>query len=152
MWSADEPLHRPFDAGTRLIEFSRLRTIDGVPVGVHRVIVARELADTLELFERFEGHDNWSLYELMADAGVLVGRADEQFSAILAERDDASLLGMAEPGPLLRVERHTYDLVGRPIEVVEARYHSERYTVTAESIRSRDLNRRAPTQRPEERT
>ena len=78
----------------------------------------------------------------MADAGVHLGRSDEQFSAVLADADDASLLGVDEPCPLLRVERHTYDLVGRPIEVVEARYHSERYTVTAESIRSRELNRR----------
>ena len=87
----------------------------------------------------------------MAEAGVHLGRSDEQFSAVLADREEATLLGVDEPCPLLRVERHTYDLVGRPIEVVEARYHSERYTVTAESVRSRDLNRRATTQRPEER-
>ena len=150
--SAKNPLHRPFDARTRLVDFSRLRTIDDVPVGIHRVIVTRDLADALDLLERFNGPDDWSLYAAMADAGVHLGRSDEQFSAVLADPEEASLLGVDEPCPLLRVERHTYDLLGRPIEVVEARYHSERYTVTAESIRSRDLNRRAPTQRPEERT
>jgi GntR family transcriptional regulator len=150
--SARNPLHRPFDNRGRLIEFSRLRTIDDVPVGIHRVIVPRELADTLNLLERFKGPDDWSLYAAMAEAGVHLGRSDEQFSAVLADREEASLLDVEEPCPLLRVERHTYDLVGRPIEVVEARYHSDRYTVTAESTRSRDLNRRASTQRPEERT
>jgi GntR family transcriptional regulator len=151
-WSGKNPLHRPFDARTRLVDFSRLRTIDDVPVGIHRVIVTRDLADALDLRERFNGPDNWSLYAAMADAGVHLGRSDEQFSAVLADPAEASILGVDEPCPLLRVERHTYDLLGRPIEVVEARYHSERYTVTAESIRNRDLNRRAPTQRPEERT
>ncbi len=150
-WSARNPLHRPFDSRGRLVDFSRLRTIDNVPVGIHRVVVTCELAETLNLLERFEGRDNWSLYAAMADAGVHLGRSDEQFSAVLADREEATLLGVDEPCPLLRVERHTYDLVGRPIEVVEARYHSERYTVTAESVRSRDLNRRATTQRPEER-
>ena len=151
-WSARNPLHRPFDSRSRLVEFSRLRTIDDAPVGIHRVIVTRALADALDLLERFNGPDNWSLYAAMADAGVHLGRSDEQFSAVLADPGEATLLGVDESCPLLRVERHTYDLLGRPIEVVEARYHSERYTVTAESTRSRDLNRRAPTQRPEERT
>jgi GntR family transcriptional regulator len=151
-WSAGEPLHRPFESGTRLVDFSRLRTIDGVPVGIHRVIIARDLADSVGLLARLERSEDWSLYELMADAGVHLGRADEQFSAVFADGDDAFLLGMAEPGPLLRVERHTYDVVGRLIEVVEARYHSQRYTVTAESIRSRDLTRRTSTQSLEERT
>ena len=78
----------------------------------------------------------------MADAGVHIGRSDEQFSAVLADPRTPPSSASDEPCPLLRVERHTYDLVGRPIEVVEARYNSERYTVTAESIRSRELNRR----------
>jgi GntR family transcriptional regulator len=150
--SAKNPLHRPFGAHNRLVDFSRLRTIDDVPVGIHRVIVTRDLADAIGLLERFNGPDNWSLYAAMADAGIYLGRSDEQFSAVLADHGEASILGVNEPCPLLRVERHTYDLLGRPIEVVEARYHSERYTVTAESIRGRDLNRRAPTQRLEERT
>jgi GntR family transcriptional regulator len=135
-------LHRPFAARTRLVDFTRVRTIDRVPVGIHRVVVPRDLADILGLVERF-GDDDWSLYAAMADAGVHIGRSDEQFSAVLADPEDASLLGVGEPCPLLRVERHTYDLVGRPIEVVEARYNSERYTVTAESIRSRELTRRS---------
>jgi GntR family transcriptional regulator len=151
-WSAKNPLHRPFDRRSRLLEFSRLRMIDEVPVGIHRVIVTHELAQTLNLLERFKGPDNWSLYGAMADAGVHLGRSDEQFSAVLAGREETLLLGVEEPCPLLRVERHTYDLLGRSIEVVDARYHSERYTVTAESVRGRDLNRRAPTKRTEERT
>jgi GntR family transcriptional regulator len=140
--SAKNPLHRPFEPRTRLVDFTRVRTIDGVPVGIHRVIVPRDLADAVGLSERLADHD-WSLYAAMADAGVHIGRSDEQFSAVLADHEAASLLGVGEPCPLLRVERHTYDLIGRPIEVVDARYNSERYTVTAESIRSRELTRRA---------
>jgi GntR family transcriptional regulator len=150
--SSADPLHRPFEPDICLVDFSRLRTIDGLPVGIHRVVVTRDLADAIGLIARFDGPDDWSLYEMMADAGVHLGRADEQFSAVLADRGDASLLGVAQPCPLLRVERHTYDLVGRPLEVVEARYHSHRYTVTAESVRSRDLNRRTRPQPIEERT
>ena len=73
-----------------------------------------------------------------------LGRSDEQFSAVLADPEEASILGVKEPCPLLRVERHTYDLVGRPIEVVDARYLSERYTVGTESIRGHEPNRRTP--------
>lgn len=142
-WSAKNPLHRPFAARTRLVDFSRMRTIDGVPVGIHRVIVTRELADTINLLERFNGHDDWSLYAAMADTGVHLGRSDERFSAVLADPEEASILGVKEPCPLLRVERHTYDIVGRPIEVVDARYHPERYTVTAESIRNPELRWRS---------
>ncbi len=143
-WSAKNPLHRPFAARTRLVDFSRLRTIDGLPVGIHRVVVTRDLAETIGLFERFDGPDDWSLYAAMADAGVHLGRSDEQFSAVLADPEEASILGVKEPCPLLRVERHTYDLVGRPIEVVDACYLSARYTVGTESIRGREPNRRTP--------
>lgn len=143
-WSAGDLLHRPFEAGTRLVEFSRLRTIDAVPVGIHRVIVTADLADIVGLPERLDRRDDFSLYAAMAASGVHLGRSDEQFSAVLATHDEASLLDTDEPCPLLRVERHTFDLVGRPIEVVDARYHSERYTVTAESIRGAELIRRTP--------
>src|SRR4029450_3498717 len=82
--SGKNPLHRPFDVRARLVDFSRLRTIDGVPVGMHRVIVTRALAAALDLRERFNRPDDWSLYAAMADAGVHLGRSDEQFSAVLA--------------------------------------------------------------------
>jgi GntR family transcriptional regulator len=143
--SSRNPLHRPFAAGTRLVDFTRLRTIDDVPVGVHRVIVPQAIARAIGLHELLDGPDDWSLYAAMADAGIHLGRSDEQFSAVLADRESAALLAVARPCPLLRVERHTYDLVGRPLEVVEARYLSERYTVTAESVRSRDLHHRSRT-------
>jgi GntR family transcriptional regulator len=140
--SAQNRLHRPFPDGIRLVDFSRLRTIDGVPVGTHRVVVTRELADAIGLLDLFEGPDDWSLHAAMAAAGIHAGRSDEQFSAVLADADEAGTLGVGIPCPLLRVERHTYDLLGRPLEAVEAHYLSDRYTVTAESVRCRDLNRR----------
>jgi DNA-binding GntR family transcriptional regulator len=138
--SPRNPLHQPFAAGDRLVDFTRLRTIDGVPVGVHRVIVPRAIALEIGLPDLFDGPDDWSLYAAMAEAGIHLGRSDEQFSAVLADRETADLLGADSPCPLLRVERHTYDLVGRPLEVVEASYLSERYTVTAESVRIQALH------------
>lgn len=133
--SPDQSLHRPFETGIELIEFSRLRTIDGTGVGIHRVLLPRAVADSVGLENHLQRDEPWSFYALLTEAGVHLGRADERFSAVLADATTAKLLEVQRPCPLLRVERHTYDLVGRPIEVVEATYHSDRYAVTAQSTR-----------------
>jgi GntR family transcriptional regulator len=136
--SGDHHLHEPFEPGTPLVDFLRVRSIDDVPVGIHRVVMPEEIAQQAGLMQILEGDgpDTWSLYQLLGDAGVFIGRGDEQFAAVLADRQAAELLSVRRPCPLLRIERHTYDLVGRPIEVVDARYLSDRYSVSAESIRS----------------
>ena len=134
----DERLHQPFDPGMPLIDFLRVRSIDEVPVGIHRVVIPREIAEEAGLVDRLDGgaSEDWSLYQVLGDAGIFIGRGDEQFAAVLADQQAAELLSVTRPCALLQVERHTYDLVGRPIEVVDARYLSDRYSVSAESIRS----------------
>lgn len=146
----EDARHRPFELGLLLVDFSRLRTIDGVPVGIHRVLVPNDLAENVGLVDQFRTGGDWSLYDLFRRAGVHLGRGDEQFSAALADPREADLLSVERPAALLQVERHTYDLVGRPVELVEARYLSDRYSVHAESTRNRFASPRISTSRKEE--
>lgn len=131
----DNPMHSTFDAGTSLVDFSRVRLIDDVPVGVHRVVVPGDTAVLINLTDHLDGDAEWSLYRLLADAGVHPGWADETMTARLASDAEAEVLQVTTPSPLLTVTRHTFDMVGRPIESVEASYVPDRYVITAESVR-----------------
>lgn len=133
----DTPLHSSFEPGIPLVEFERLRLIDGQPVGVHRVATPAEIAERIGLPDHLASDRAWSFYRLCERAGIHVGYGEEHFSAELADDRLADLLGLRSPAAVLLIERHTFDLAGVVFEAVEARYVSERYAVTAQSRRAR---------------
>lgn len=131
------PLHSRFGPGTELIEFTRVRTIDDLPVGVHHVVTSADIARRIGLIDALDSGENWSFYSLAEHAGIHIVGGEERYSAVLATEEQAGLLHVEVPSALLEIERHTVDLNGSPFEAVKAHYVPGRYAIHAERRRRR---------------
>ncbi len=116
----------PFeDSGVVVVE--RLRSVDGAPVGLHRVVVREDLADAIDLTEAAAAAGSFSLYSALQRHGIELTSAEESMQAVNASPEDAELLGV-EPGTaLIEVIRESRDASGRLIEHVRARYLGSTY-------------------------
>jgi GntR family transcriptional regulator len=140
----DNPLHARFPKGEELVEFTRVRMIDGVPVGVHRVATTLAIAEGIGLLDALTTNADFSFYALAEQAGIHVAGGEETYSAVLAGDELAGWLELEQPAALLVVERHTVDLNGDPFEAVQAHYVPGRYEIRAERRRRR-LPKSGPT-------
>ncbi len=116
----------PFeDSGVVVVE--RLRSVDGAPVGLHRVVVRDDVAEAIDLTEATAAAGSFSLYSALQRHGIELTSAEESMQAVNAAPEDAELLGV-EPGTaLIEVIRESRDASGRLIEHVRARYLGSTY-------------------------
>jgi GntR family transcriptional regulator len=98
---------------SRLLVISRLNLADGEPISRNTAWVPEDLALDLSRLD-VERH---SLHDLL---GVELGGAEQVISAVAASADDAGLLGLPVGSPLLRAERTTRSVAGRPVLFSEA--------------------------------
>lgn len=78
-----------------------------------------------------------SLYDVLARHGVELGWADQTVEARFARKEEADLLEIPRRAPVLRTERTTYDIGGRPVEHVHSIYRADRYTFNVTLMRRR---------------
>ena len=124
--SPDRP-SSAFPPEVPLVAIERLRTVDDVPVGLHRTLVPADVAERSGLDERAVARDRFSLYSTLRAAGIHLASGEETLSAINANDEDAEMLGV-EPGTaLIEIVRDSYDADGRLVEVVRARYLGSQY-------------------------
>jgi GntR family transcriptional regulator len=117
-----------FPPGEPVARIERVRTADGVAVGVHTLYIptglAKRVGFSAAALRRAPGT---SLYKAFEVAGVHIDVAYEAFVSRLATEHEACLLEV-EPGTaVLQVTRRTFDEVGRALELVKAVYLGERY-------------------------
>jgi GntR family transcriptional regulator len=101
------------EEGARVIRITRTRTRDGVP------FIRETLALPEALFPGFIDRPEVTntLYDLFQrEYGVLVMRTDDRLSAIAADAETATTLGIAPGTPLLRIDRIAFGLDDRPVE------------------------------------
>jgi GntR family transcriptional regulator len=73
-----------------------------------------------------------SVYELMAEKyGMVVTKAVERLVAVLADDEQAQILGIAVGDPLMAIERVTYDDDDRPLEYSNDIFRGDRTRVIA---------------------
>jgi GntR family transcriptional regulator len=110
--------------GTPLVHLRRLRLADGAPMALQSSYLPHALCPGLleqdlgsgSLFGLLRGH-----YRLrLADGTTVV-------EAALADAEQAKLLGLPLPAPLLIVEQLTYLDSGQAIEFVRSAYRADRY-------------------------
>lgn len=90
--------------GEELIRIVRIRTGDGVPIGLQETILVAGL------FPDLDKHlvDNTSLYSILTTRyGVRPAEAVETYSVGLLEKDDAGLLGSKPGVPVFKIARVT---------------------------------------------
>lgn len=107
--------HLQIAGGDPVVHIERLRYINEVCVALQKSYLARTRIGDIR-FEEERLEEN-SLYQLLYDkAGLVLSYVDEQFRAILADRDVAGYFHVEEGDPILYVHRITYDAGNRPIE------------------------------------
>lgn len=135
--TASDPLRAWFPAGTELVGIVRLRLVDGEPVGLHRVLVARDDLARAGLDAGTFADAHASLYGLLDAAGVHVAEGEEHLQAVEAAEAEAELLQVPPGTALMRVLRVSWDAAGRPIEATDARYVGDRFDYSVALDRSR---------------
>lgn len=118
-----------------VLRITRLQYLDDVPVMVKRTTFPQWLMPTISKLPP----DARSIMEVVErEHGPQLAHGEHVISAVLAEPEDARLLGVTRPTPLLRVQRAARTFDGRPFE-----YSDDRYLATATSLSIVNSARRA---------
>jgi GntR family transcriptional regulator len=112
--------------GSLVHDIIRVRLADDVRISLeHGRFPVSVFPDMLD--ERLD-----SIYELMAQRyGQVVVKAVERLLAVLADEEQARLLGISVGDPLMAIERVSYDKSGRPLEYSTDLFRGDRTRVIA---------------------
>lgn len=136
-WMVRKPADKPVaDAleiaeGEPIVSLLRLRTMNGVPVMLERLTYPLWVGQHVLNFDP----DSGSIYQRIIDCGVDIHHATRAIDAIAAPAEDASLLGVKEGSPLLRMYRRAFTRDGVPIEASDDRYLPSRARFSLTSVR-----------------
>lgn len=103
----------------------RVRVADGQPVALETAVFAVDRAAPLLDADLESG----SLFETLADAGVVPTAGRARITADAATAEDARLLGVRKGSPLLVERRLIIDQDDAPLELTESRYIPARYDI-----------------------
>lgn len=119
--------------GTQVLCIDRIRTADGVPIGLQtsHLALKPEFEITRETLEEMG-----SLYRILQERlNIIPSEADETLEVTLATAEEAALLQIAPGSPLLLSERLLYNQNRQPIEFVKILYRGDRYRYYARLTR-----------------
>jgi GntR family transcriptional regulator len=112
--------------GDPVFEYRRLRLLDGQPMMVERTAMIAAMGPLLLECDL----DHGSVYEQLAERGVVFSEAQQTISAIAASGEDAALLQVPRRAPLLEVRRRALDPLGVPLEWARDRYRGDLFEIT----------------------
>jgi GntR family transcriptional regulator len=128
--SVEEAAGLAVAAGDPMLHVLRLRTLDGDPTLVERIIYPPWIASTVAALPR----DTASLTDALAQAtGIAYGQGRHTIDAVSAGTDEASLLGIRRGSPMLR---HRYIITtfdGRPFVSSDDRYKPGTMAITLDN-------------------
>ena len=106
----------------------RIRYADNTPMAIERSYLPIQLLPSLKE-EALQG----SLYAYIEQQQQLViGQATQRMEASLAKKEDAEYLQITLPAAVVQIERVSILDDGRPFEVVQSTYRSDRYKFISE--------------------
>lgn len=120
--TADE--RRRLDAA-KVVVVRRVREADGEAVALETAVFPAERVAPLLRADL----GSTSLFETLADAGLVPTAGHATISAEAASPEDARLLGVRKGSPLLVERRLISDQDDAPLELTESRYVPERYDI-----------------------
>ncbi|MCE0768199.1 GntR family transcriptional regulator [Pseudonocardia kujensis] len=119
------------DVGTPVLRLEYVAMSEGLPTAVATNYMVYPEAERL-LATPFHGH--W--YQLMADAGVVLGESEFVIDCVAADPMAAELLGVAPGFPLLAMEQTIADPSGRVIDVAFLRIRADRFRFVSRATAS----------------
>ncbi|WP_199253665.1 GntR family transcriptional regulator [Mycolicibacterium mengxianglii] len=117
------------DEGTPVVQFLRLRYLDGEPAMLERATFVEHVGRLLFDFDC----DSGSIWAYLQSRGVALATASHIIDAVGADPVDALQLEVAEGFPLLRQRRSTRDADGEVVECHDDRYLPEMVSFTLEN-------------------
>jgi len=130
--------------GEKVLWSVRVRSLEGVPFSY----AVTYLPPTITRQIKTEQMSSKSLLELLENAGVVIGRAEQVISAQQATSEVARALHVEVNTALLISERIVYDQSDPPVELIEVQYRPDiyQYGVDLQRTQSSDGNVWATTQ------
>jgi GntR family transcriptional regulator len=130
-----------YGCSTGALKLSRLRLVDGIPWAIHRSIIPDTVVAKVPALQP-EGAAtlhaaDFSLYQAMEEAGIVVDHAEEILRARTATAEEAALLGIAENDALMAIHRKGFDAADRLLEMMESDYVGESYSYEVQLSRAR---------------
>lgn len=114
-------------SGEQVVVVRRLRLANEVPMSIERAALHPALEAVLD-----EDLEAGSLHQAMTRLGRVPTMAQGTLTSRLAATEEARLLDLSSPAPMLIERRLITDQHGRPIEFTESCYAGERYVFDIE--------------------
>lgn len=111
------------DAATIVQHAVRVRMLERRPFSMSTSYVIEPIGRTYERADL----EQTPLIELLARAGVVVGRVDQAITATVADDAIAHRLGTRVGSPLLKLRRVFFDQDGRRVDYIEMLYRPDRF-------------------------
>ncbi|MCZ2258532.1 GntR family transcriptional regulator [Sporosarcina sp. G11-34] len=114
--------------GDEVFSVKRIRYADDMPMAIERTYIPVKLVPELDQ-DAFGG----SFYVFIEKSSEQkISHATQQMEAVLVKKEDAELLQMKVPAPVLIIERKSYLTNGLPFEIVLSTYRADRYKFVSE--------------------
>jgi GntR family transcriptional regulator len=132
--------HLQLSPGTQVTEIRRVRFLNREPISVDVSYFENAIGNRLRQAD-LANRDIFALLE--NEFGIALGKAELQIEAMLADETLAGLLQIEEGAPILRMERLTYSVDGKPIDFEYLYYRGDAFQYRMRVDRHAD---RHPTQ------
>ena len=123
--SPNEIMTLGLSAGVRIARLERLRIADDRPLAIERASISTEFLPDPEAVTT-------SLYDILGKIGARPVRAVQRISACNLKETDAALLHMPVGAAGLSIERISYLLSGRVVELTKSIYRGDAYDFVAD--------------------
>lgn len=111
------------DVGAPVLQLTRLRSADGVPLAVLENTLPEDFTDITR-----DDLEARGLYQLMKARGVSIRVANQRIGARAAGAAEAELLEIRKGSPLLTMSRTAFDNSGRAVEYGQHVYRPDLYS------------------------
>lgn len=120
-----------YDPSEPLMLLERLRRIDGMPIAIHRSVLAAALLAETGLTRAIAAEPHFSLYQFLEAKGLRIERGLESLSARMPTQAERRHLRLDADGIVMVVTRRSYGADGRVLDAVDAVHDSKRYSYQA---------------------
>jgi len=114
--------------GDEVFSVKRIRYADDMPMAIERTYIPVKLVP--ELNQDVLGGSFYVFIE--KSSAQKISHATQQMEAVLVKKEDAELLQIKVPAPVLIIERKSYLTNGLPFEIVLSTYRADRYKFVSE--------------------
>lgn len=119
--------------GAEVVFLRRLRYVSGEPAALHVAYLSGEYRSILD------NDLTGSLTKLMRGVGATVAYARDRVEAVLADADDAALLGVTAGAPLIFIEGVALTPSLKPVRFTEGYYRGDRFRFSVDTTQPADL-------------